>query len=87
MAERRQRIRPPQRGPNTCGDLGTSDGVGGFTFNPLSVSPGYDTIDIGDLNPDGKMDVVLYNSLNGNASTGISNGADGFTFLHHLVVP
>jgi hypothetical protein len=40
------------------------DAAGNFTFNPLSISPGYNLADIGDLT--GKMDVIFYNSANGN---------------------
>ena len=54
--------------------LGISDGLGGFTFSPLSVSNGYDFVQTGDINGDGKADVFLYNSANGNAAVGISNG-------------
>ena len=45
------------------------------------MSPAYDLADIGDLNGDGKLDLIVYNSSNGNTATGISDGAGGFTFM------
>src|SRR5205085_2597868 len=72
---------------NGAAYLGIGDGTGAFTFNPLYISPGYDKSDVGDLNHDGKMDIVLYNSSNGNSATGISNGSGGFTFYSYVWSP
>src|SRR5439155_27191814 len=44
-------------------------------------------IDVGDLNGDGKADLILYCSANGNAATGISNGSGGFTFSPLIFSP
>ena len=63
------------------------DGVGGFTFHFLFVSPGYNLADVGDLNGDGKADSILYNAANGNVATGISDGLGGFSFTPLIFSP
>ena len=51
------------------------------------MSPGYNLADLGDLNGDGKMDLIVYNSANGNTATGISDGLGGLTFTPLLFSP
>ena len=46
-----------------------------LAFQSLFWSPGYDFVESGDLNGDGKTDFALYNSSTGTMYTGISNGA------------
>jgi len=51
------------------------------------ISPGYDLIDVADLNGDGYTDVILYNSSNGNPATGISDGKGNLNFTPLLFSP
>ena len=60
--------------------IGFGNGDGTFNFQSLFWSPGYDTVETGDINGDGKTDVALYNSTTGTLYTGISNGDGTFTY-------
>jgi hypothetical protein len=62
--------------------FGTGTGTGNFNFQSLFWSPGYDWVVPEDVNGDGKMDVVLYNSFTGTEYTGISNGDGTFTYTY-----
>jgi len=65
--------------------FGANDGVGNFTFQPLSSwNPGYDNVVAQDVNGDGMTDIILYNSATGTEYSGISNGAGAFTFTFQL---
>jgi hypothetical protein len=57
-----------------------SNGNGTFAFQSLFWSHGYDFVEPGDLNGDGKTDFALYNSGTETLYTGISNGTGGFTY-------
>jgi hypothetical protein len=53
----------------------------------LFWSPGYDTVVPQDLNGDGKIDIVLYNSTTGTEYSGLSNGSGGFSYSYSLWGP
>ena len=55
--------------------------------SPRSSSPRTTTCSIsGDLNGDGKADLILYNSSTGGAFTGIGNGSGGFSTITPLTL-
>src|SRR5437660_2196986 len=65
--------------------IGMSNGNGTFAFQSLFWSPGYDIVETGDINGDGRTDFALYTSSTGTLYTGISNGDGTFTYQYHLV--
>ena len=84
----RCKIRPhPDNSKTGLAYLGFGNGDGTFTFRPLSWGPGYDVVEIGDLDGDGKDDVVLYNSSTGTMYTGIGDGSGGFNYKYTLISP
>ena len=62
--------------------LGISNGTGNFTFSSLFWGPGFSTVDALDLNGDGNIDVVIYNTSNAAAYTGISTGNPANPFAY-----
>jgi len=64
--------------------FGTGTGAAAFNFQPLFWSPGYNNVVPEDVNGDGKVDVILYDSSTGTEYTGISNGNGSFSYIYNL---
>jgi hypothetical protein len=63
--------------------IGFSNGDGTFSFQSLFWSPRYTVVETGDINGDGKTDVLLFKP--GSLDIGLSDGKGGFTYTHYLV--
>ena len=62
--------------------IGAGTGTGTFNFQSLFWSPNYNWVEPEDVSGDGKVDIVLYNSLDGTEYTGISNGNGTFAYTY-----
>jgi hypothetical protein len=67
---------------NAVGYFGTGTGSGAFNTQSLFWSPNYNWVVPVDINGDGMMDVILYNSQDGTEYTGISTGNGAFTYKY-----
>jgi hypothetical protein len=60
----------------------TGTGSGTFNFQSLFWSHGYDYVVPEDVDGDGKVDIILFNSADGTEYTGISNGNGTFNYTY-----
>lgn len=56
----------------------------GWNFGSLFWSPGYDYVELHDVNNDGSTDFVLYNSATGTSYTGVFDGYVMFNYTYAL---
>jgi hypothetical protein len=59
-------------------------GTGNFTGNSLFWGAGMQLVDVADINGDGKLDVIIYDTTNGASYTGLNTGSvsNPFTYTY-----
>ena len=68
---------------NAATYLGKTTTPGKFAFTGLVWSPNFDVVQPQDLNQDGKMDLILYNSTSGSEYSALSQGFASFNYVHN----